>query len=162
MYIFLVLTFRSGSQHNHHSQQRMNYGQNRSNFHNGGHNMHGNHGPNSVASTQSQQQSNLKIEPNIGNSSQSNTQPRYKPMESSNLSNQQHITIQKKPITILSNSENVHKTTELNHGCTVDENSVATSTNPSKTKTPMCLINELVRAHQVCFIANQFMSHVTV
>lgn len=74
-------------------------------------------------------------------------------MDSSNVSNQQHI-VQKPSNKIASNIENVHITTELNHGCADESggaiNAIATSTNQSKTKTPMCLINELVRAHQVC------------
>lgn len=148
----------------------MNYGQNRPNFHNGSHNMHSNHGPNNVANisstvSQPQQQPtniNSKIDTNIGVQSQSNNQPRYKTMDSSNLGNQQHQqqqqqqqhVSQKSSIQMTSKSENVLNMDimEMNHGCVDDQgglNVIATSNTSSKTKTPMCLINELVRANQV-------------
>lgn len=119
--------------------------------------MHGNHGPNNVAAAASQQQSNIKVDTNIGNSLQSNSQQRYKPMDSLNLANQPH-SVQKPSNKLASNSENVHNnTTDLNHGGAADETGAinannVTSANQSKTKTPMCLINELVRANQVGFI----------
>lgn len=142
----------------------MGYGQNRPNFHNGSHNMHSNHGPSNVANisssvSQPQQQPtniNNKIDTNIG--IQSNNQPRYKTMDSSNLGNQQQQqklqTSQKPSIQMTSNSENVLNLDilEMNHGCNDDSgtlNVIATSNTSSKTKTPMCLINELVRANQV-------------
>lgn len=149
----------------------MGYGQNRPNFHNGSHNMHSNHGPSNVANisssvSQPQQQPtniNNKIDTNIG--IQSNNQPRYKTMDSSNLGNQQQQhqqhqqqqqlhTSQKPSIQMTSNSENVLNLDiiEMNHGCVDDSstlNVIATSNTSSKTKTPMCLINELVRANQV-------------
>ncbi|XP_031638499.1 double-stranded RNA-binding protein Staufen homolog 2 [Contarinia nasturtii] len=153
---------RSG---NHHSHQR-SYGQNRPNFHNGNHNMHSNHGPNNVANIsttvsqpqQQQQQTNInnKLDTNINvQPQQSNSQSRYKTMESTNLSsNQQPHATQKSSIQMTSNGENALNMDimELNHGCVDDQgavNVIATSNTSSKTKSPMCLINELVRTNQL-------------
>lgn len=57
----------SGGQHNHHTQQRLSYTQNRATFQNGNHNMHNNHGGNtnvvhvSVNTPQTQSQSQNTI-----------------------------------------------------------------------------------------------------
>lgn len=133
----------------------MNYGQNRPSFHNGSHNMHSNHGPNNIANmsttvTKSQQQAaNInKMDTNCGIQSQSNVQQqqRYKPMDASS-----HTT-QKPSIQMASNKENVHSVDriDMNHGC-VDDPGALSSIASSKTKTAMCIINELVRANQVCY-----------
>lgn len=142
----------------------MNYGQNRPNFHNGGHNMHSNHGPNNVSNisttvSQSQQPPstnlNNKLDTNISVQSQS----RYKTMETTNLGNQQQQhqhSNQKSSMQTTSKMENILNMDRINlkDECGSDESSalnvIATSTTSSKTKTPMCLINELVRANQVC------------
>lgn len=132
--------------------------------------MHSNHGPNNVANIsttvsqpqQQQQQTNInnKIDTNINvQPQQSNSQTRYKTMESTNLANQQPHSSQKSSIT--SNSENVLNMDimEMNHGCVDDQsavNVITPSNTSSKTKSPMCLINELVRINQVCF---QCVSH---
>lgn len=156
----------------------MSYGQNRPNYHNGSHNMHNNHGPNNVVNipstvSQSQQQpTNIssKIDTNIGVQSQSNSQTRYKTMDSSNLGNQQQQQqpqqhkqphASQKP----SNSDNVLNLDimEMNHGCVDDQsglNVIATSTTSSKTKTPMCLINELARANQVGYMCQSLIVYV--
>lgn len=166
----LFLFYRSGNQHNqhnHHSQQRINYGQNRPNFHNGSHNMH------SVANmstnlVQSQQQKINKGDANCGVPLQSNAQHRYKPtIDAINLANQSSSTsttpsshpVQKVSMPLASNKENVQNVDrrDINRGCMDDAtnalNDIATSTTSSKVKTPMCLINELVRSNKVCFHA---------
>lgn len=102
------------------------------------------------------------LETSMSMQHQSN-QPRYKQIEPAIMNNQQHQT-QISSIQMTSNSEHLlnnmdnGKDTskliiELNHGCNDDQN-VGTLTSSStsslnKTKTPMCLINELVRANQV-------------
>lgn len=142
----------------------MNYGQNRPSFHSGSHNMHSNHGPNNVAkmsttvTQQSQQQPTIisKIDTNCGNIQPlSNAQPRYKQQSmdpASNMANQTSHTVAQKP-SIQSSASNKENVRNVNHGCIDDSsalNVIATSITSSKTKTPMCIINELVRAHQVC------------
>lgn len=146
---------RSGGQHNHHSQQRLSYGQNRPNFHNGSHNMHSNHGGNHIANVQTnvpssqqqtginkhkQQESNLNI--------QQTNQSRYKQMDAQSLN-----TSNKENVLNMVNDNNASKLIiEMGHGCTDDQNgSNATNSTASShtTKTAMCLINEIVRANQV-------------
>lgn len=136
--------------------------------------MHNNHGPNNVANISTSvaqpqpQQANInnKIDTNISVQPQSNSQQRFKTMDTTNLTNQQqqkqqqqqqqqHVS-QKSSIKMTSNSETVlnRDIMEMNDGCGDDHsalNVIATSTTSSKTKTPMCLINELVRANQVRF-----------
>lgn len=142
IHIFTLLD-RSGNPHNHHPQQRMVYGQNRPNYHNGSHNMHNNHGVNSVATGASQQQppSSVKIDAN----SQSNPQSRHKTIESAN---------HQPPMT--SNTENLLKRESVERTDGRDDDPSAlnviantTSNQPGKTKTPMCIVNELVRANRV-------------
>lgn len=131
--------------------------------------MHNNHGPNSMPANipQAQQQPpNLKkIDTNcVGPQQQSQ---RYKPLNS--VPNQPMppamATVMpssshsgpKSLIQMATKKENVHnmERIDVNHGCVYDTNhpvNVIAATNAtSKTKTPMCLINELVRANQVCF-----------
>lgn len=159
----------------------MNYGQNRASFHNAGHNMHNNHGPNNVANISTSQPQpqpqpaniNNKLDTNISVQPQSNSQQRFKTMDPTNLTNQQqqkqqqqqhqqqqHAS-QKSSIKMTSNSETVlsRDIMEMNDGCGDEHgalNVIATSNTSSKTKTPMCLINELVRANQVRFMAINF------
>lgn len=142
----------------------MNYGQNRPNFHNGSHNMH------SVANmstniVQSQPKIN-KVDTNCGIPLQSNAQHRYKPIDATNLANQSSSStsttsssshpVQKVSIQLASNKENVQNIdrNDVNRGCVEDSsnalNVIAASTTSSKVKTPMCLINELVRSNKVC------------
>lgn len=113
---------------------------------------------------QSQQKSN-KVDANCGIPLQSNAQQRYKPIDAAKLANQSSSTsttssshpVQKMSIQLASNKENVQNVdrSDINRRCSDDStntlNLIATSTTSSKTKTPMCLINELVRSNKVCF-----------
>lgn len=108
---------------------------------------------------QSQQKIN-KVDANCGIPLQSNAQHRYKSIDVSNLANQSSSAsshpVQKVSIQLASNKENVQTVdrNDLNRGCAEDSanalNAMATSTTSSKVKTPMCLINELVRSNKVC------------
>lgn len=163
---------RSGNQHNqhnHHSQQRINYGQNRPNFHNGSHNMH-NVANMSTNIGQSQPKIN-KVDANCGIPLHSNAQHRYKSIDAANLANQSSSAltttsshpVQKVPIQLASNKENVQNVdrNDINRGCVEDStNAMATSTASSKAKTPMCLINELVRSNKVCYWVNMIFFHL--
>lgn len=117
---------------------------------------------------QSQQKINNKIDANCGIPLQSNAQQRYKPVDATNLANQSSSTtssshpVQKVSIQLASNKENVQNVvrSDINRGCVDDStnalNVIATSTTSSKAKTPMCLINELVRSNKVCFGSRRF------
>lgn len=113
---------------------------------------------------QSQQKIN-NVDANCGIPLQSNAQHRYKPIDASNIANQSSSTsvtssshpVQKVSIPLASNKENVQNIdrNDINRGCVDDStnalNAIATSTTSSKVKTPMCLINELVRSNKVRF-----------
>lgn len=145
----------------------MNYGQNRSNFHNGSHNMH-NVANMSTNIGQTQQKLN-KVDANCGIPLQSNAQQRYKSIDKMNQSSKSNLSkqsqsssssaaasVQNVSIQLASNKENVQNVDrgDMNRGCTDDStdalNAIATATTSSKSKTPMCLINELVRSNKVC------------
>lgn len=97
---------------------------------------------------QSNQPRYKQIEPPIMNSQQQQQQHQTQISSIQMTSNSEHL---------LNNMDNGKDTSkliiELNHGCNDDQNvgtlTSSSSSSLNKTKTPMCLINELVRANQV-------------